>query len=214
MKKFKKILSAVSAGVLCALPAMNGVAVNAANSSEKLNTYVIYCDVETKSGVMWADLEFTYDVHVSDMKVEVGDFGGNVTQAKVQMATGGTSYCASFRAPGAIADAGVLFKVKALSSEDFKKSQSVMRTAAFDSNHKYIGLDKYTAVTVLVGDVNNDNHVTLADATLIMQALSNPDAYKLSDYGKKAADTNLDGGVTASDALRIQEYVNGSISHF
>ena len=34
MKKFKKILSAVSAAVLCAMPMINGAAANAASDEE------------------------------------------------------------------------------------------------------------------------------------------------------------------------------------
>lgn len=63
------------------------------------------------------------------------------------------------------------------------------------------GNDKPTG---LKGDVNLDGKVSLADAVLIMQALSNPDDYKLEGQRKLNADTNSDGGVSPSDALEIQ----------
>ncbi|MDE5558627.1 MAG: cellulase family glycosylhydrolase [Ruminococcus sp.] len=55
------------------------------------------------------------------------------------------------------------------------------------------------------GDANEDGDVNVSDAVLIMQALSNPDEYKLSEYGLKAGDVIGNGdGVTAKDALVIQ----------
>ncbi|MDE6780926.1 MAG: dockerin type I repeat-containing protein [Ruminococcus sp.] len=56
----------------------------------------------------------------------------------------------------------------------------------------------------LKGDANLDGKVSLADAVLIMQALSNPDDYKLNEQASLNADTNSDGGVSPSDALEIQ----------
>ncbi|MCM1505797.1 MAG: endo-1,4-beta-xylanase [Ruminococcus flavefaciens] len=58
---------------------------------------------------------------------------------------------------------------------------------------------------VLYGDANEDGKVTLADAVLIMQCLSNPNKYKLTETGEKNADVVGNGdGVTPKDALAIQ----------
>ncbi|MDE6426230.1 MAG: dockerin type I repeat-containing protein [Ruminococcus sp.] len=58
----------------------------------------------------------------------------------------------------------------------------------------------------LLGDANEDGKVTIADAVLIMQALSNPDDFWLTPQGATNADIVGDGdGVTVMDALRIQE---------
>ncbi|MDE6780985.1 MAG: glycoside hydrolase family 9 protein [Ruminococcus sp.] len=58
---------------------------------------------------------------------------------------------------------------------------------------------------VLWGDANVDGKVTLADAVLIMQALSNPDEYKLKPQGALNADVVDNGeGISPSDALAIQ----------
>ncbi|MCM1314642.1 MAG: dockerin type I repeat-containing protein [Alistipes senegalensis] len=56
----------------------------------------------------------------------------------------------------------------------------------------------------LLGDANEDGTVTIADAVLIMQALSNPDDFQLTPQGAANADIVGDG-VTVADALRIQE---------
>jgi len=56
------------------------------------------------------------------------------------------------------------------------------------------------------GDVNCDGEVSLADAIFILQSISNPDRYKLSEQGKRNADVDGTEGVTANDALSIQKY--------
>ena len=55
------------------------------------------------------------------------------------------------------------------------------------------------------GDANEDSSVTISDAVLIMQSLSNPDEYKLTTKGQFNADVCDTGdGITPSDALQIQ----------
>lgn len=63
------------------------------------------------------------------------------------------------------------------------------------------------------GDVNEDGKVSLADAVLIMQALSNPDEYKLSEQAQNNADVVERGdGLTPKDALAIQMIDLGLLS--
>ena len=60
---------------------------------------------------------------------------------------------------------------------------------------------------VLYGDANCDKEVDVSDAVLIMQSLSNPSKYKLTEEGKANADCAGGGdGVTNADALAIQKY--------
>lgn len=73
-------------------------------------------------------------------------------------------------------------------------------------------LDYYNANYVFIedeadfGDVNTDGNVTLADAVLIMQTVSNPDKYRLTAEQKINADVCGNDGITATDALAIQKY--------
>lgn len=74
------------------------------------------------------------------------------------------------------------------------------------------------------GDANEDTDVSVADPTLIMQAIANPNVYGIggtsgiTEQGAKNADVadgsdNMGGdGMTSSDALKIQRYLAGSIS--
>lgn len=64
----------------------------------------------------------------------------------------------------------------------------------------------------LKGDANEDGEVSLADAVLIMQALSNPDDFALTEQGRKNADVDGDGGVSSVDALEIQKFKIGLAS--
>lgn len=71
------------------------------------------------------------------------------------------------------------------------------------------------------GDANCDDNVDLSDSVLIMQALANPNKYDIggtapkpiTPLGKKNADVDKAvKGVTAGDALRIQQYLLHNIS--
>ena len=68
--------------------------------------------------------------------------------------------------------------------------------------------------STLKGDANEDGDVNLADAVLIMQALSNPSDYKLTEQGLINADVIGNDGVTPSDALEIQKLGIGLPSVF
>lgn len=64
----------------------------------------------------------------------------------------------------------------------------------------------------LLGDVNADNTLDVADCTYITQYLASPDNFPLTDAQKEAADVTGSGdGVTAEDALAIQKYLVGTI---
>ncbi|MDE6665977.1 MAG: dockerin type I repeat-containing protein, partial [Ruminococcus sp.] len=55
------------------------------------------------------------------------------------------------------------------------------------------------------GDVNLDGKVNVSDAVLIMQSISNPEEFQITEQGRYNADVYKTGdGVTASDALLIQ----------
>lgn len=63
-----------------------------------------------------------------------------------------------------------------------------------------------TAEEIVYGDANCDGKVEIADATLILQFLTNKDEYQLTAHGMINADcSNVGDGVTAVDALAIQK---------
>lgn len=215
MKKIKKMLSAVSATMLCAT-SLAGITSNAAGAeAQKLNTYTVYCDVDSNSGVMWADVYFHYNsIDMDDMEVETGNFGGNVTHTTLERTDGRTIYSASFKANGAIMAPGVLFKSKFWTTDNMTLVDGTLSTSAFDATRKFIGNDIVDASFVLKGDANQDGRVTLADETAIIQSLGNPTDYGLSKKGHYAADVNFDGVVNDADRKLIRDYNNGVINWF
>ena len=61
------------------------------------------------------------------------------------------------------------------------------------------------AESTMLGDVNNDNKVSVADAVAILQFVANKDKFNLSAQAIDNADVyNRGDGVTARDALAIQ----------
>lgn len=54
------------------------------------------------------------------------------------------------------------------------------------------------------GDANEDGKINISDAVLIMQSLSAPSEYSLSEQGAENADVVDEDGVTSKDALAIQ----------
>lgn len=66
--------------------------------------------------------------------------------------------------------------------------------------------DIIDVINYIDGDANEDSELTIADAVLIMQSLSNPDKYALTVQGEFNADVTGDGdGITLGDALVVQE---------
>ena len=64
----------------------------------------------------------------------------------------------------------------------------------------------YGSVTVILGDVDNDNEVTILDATMIQRKLA---SLYVSSFSEKAADTDGDTEITILDATYIQRYLAG-----
>jgi len=67
---------------------------------------------------------------------------------------------------------------------------------------------------LLYGDANCDTEVNMADAVMIMQSITNPDKYQLSELGTKQADVDGSADITNKDALLIQQLKLNIISEF
>ena len=78
------------------------------------------------------------------------------------------------------------------SSETGSASTTVTSTATAVADKKY-------------GDANCDNKVTIADAVAILQHIGNRDKYGLTPAGEANADVDGEAGITAKDALTIQQ---------
>ena len=72
--------------------------------------------------------------------------------------------------------------------------------------------NKFIAIDFVYGDSNQDGEITIADAVLIMQALSNSDEYSFTETGSLSADVLDNDGVSSKDALVVQMVVANTIS--
>lgn len=214
MKKFKKILSVVSAAALCALPMTNGAVVNATNSSP-MKTYVVYT-AATRSDIAFFDYALNYESDVNAEEsipthlLDNGYFSSihKNTYYKLQNTYNGP----------AIGSTGAVASTKFVVSMD---TESIYDKVTFSNvvvrNANGVTLPPTSLVMeeVLLGDVNLDGAVTAADASLVLSYLANPSAYNLSEKQKDAADVcNRGDGITPKDSLTIQKYVAGQISNF
>ena len=209
MKKFRKILSAVSAAVLCALPLINCAAVNAASESEKINTYRVYVDVKENSGVCKCIVSSLYDGdNMCFQETKIGDLGGEVSNTSV-----GNQYVECYyTASGNLAQAGTLFTMKYISKNTYEENEKDFKIYSENSNGVKLSSDLISRTAVLVGDADGDGRVFLNDVVCIEQFIGNPENYPLTNV--RAADVNNDGVITDEDALLIQKYNINLIKHF
>ena len=216
MKKFKKILSAVSAAVLCSIPMVNGVAANAVRPGQ-YDTYMVFCDVEANSGVQYCNMTV---VHNGEDQAQAmhGNLGnGDINTYITKRVDGKISYATMYEANGALAAKGTVFQVKVVTEPKVPKTKipvEVNDPSAFDVNHVFLGKGVATPDIVMIGDVDGDDIVNINDAILIEQHLANSTKYPLEEKAFRAADVNYDGVVNDEDALLIQYYEAGTIKHF
>ena len=71
---------------------------------------------------------------------------------------------------------------------------------------------KKQEAAVLLGDVNQDKKISLADVKLVMKYCN--EGKGLTAAQKKNADVNKDGKVNLTDAKLIMQYCNGQIKKF
>ncbi len=83
---------------------------------------------------------------------------------------------------------------------------STAQAYAENYNYKFESLGEAPTTTdsTMTGDANGDNKINISDAVLIMQSISNPSEYKISDSAKLLADVVDGDGITNKDALAIQ----------
>lgn len=90
------------------------------------------------------------------------------------------------------------------SPEPPKTTEPVVTTKPVLTTEKPV-VEPTTSGKIIYGDANDDGNVTIADATAILQAIGNPDKYKLTPQGEDNADVYDRGdGITGSDALAVQ----------
>lgn len=214
MKKItRKIVAAISAVILSAVPMINSFSANAAVT--KYKTYVIY-SVASNPNVAYFDFALNYTTGVTAQKSEPtslcknGYFSSsnNTSSRKILNTYNGPTIGAT----GKLCSTKFIVPMNTDSLYDVvSRSNVTIRNA----NGITLAPTSIYMEEVLLGDVDLNGVVNDKDADLILNALVNPDEYHLNTKQRDAADVYSRGdGVTAADALEIQKYVQGQIAHF
>lgn len=110
---------------------------------------------------------------------------------------------------------GDLLLIKVTASGDYVAKNVQVGEAKFvknDANFTEVPLTAYVAG--LLGDVNGDNEITAADASLIQQNVARKFADDADGYEVIVADVNGADKVTAADASLVQQFVAKKIKSF
>ena len=214
MKKItRKIMAAMSAVILSAVPMINSFSANAAVTQYK--TYVLY-NATNNPNISYFDFMLNYTTGVTAEKSKAtslcknGYFSSsnNTSSRKILNTYNGPTIGAT----GNLCATKLLVPMNTDSIYDVvSRSNVTIRNA----NGVTLAPTSIYMEVVLLGDVDLNGVVNNKDAELIMKAIANPNAYPLSKKQVDAADVCDRGdGVTAKDALEIQKYVQGQIAHF
>lgn len=213
--EMKKVIASISSVILCALPIANGISASAAGKSP-LKTYIVY-NVSQNPNIAYFDFKLNYTSNVETAEKSTATKlcnGGyfrstiNTSIRKIQNTYNGDTI-------GARGNLTSTKFVVPMNTESIFDVVTYSNVVIRNSNNVTLSPTSITMDAVLLGDVNLDGVVDINDADLIMNYLVNRDEYKLNAKQADAADVyQRGGGITAMDALTIQEYINGEISHF
>lgn len=132
----------------------------------------------------------------------LGMYGGNTGKAHVTVTSGVLDVTG--RQASMIAGEGTALIL--LDEKNFTLGKNIkVVEGGYKENHIRFSSEK-PAPSVLLGDVDSDNDITILDATLIQRKLA---GFAVEKYNEKAADTDADKEVTIIDATYIQRYLAG-----
>lgn len=216
MKKFKKILAAVSAAVLCTMPMANSFSTCATFNDYK-TTYRVYADLKPASGMQ----RCTIDMNVLKYTMKPGDFVlGNVNASLFETGSSGglygtlMRYTKVFTAEGDVTNGGTLFRMNyytKLDSQSFYDNMSIL-VSCTNSAGNSIDPIPVDITVVMVGDADQNGVVDFNDSIMINNYLMGKAT--LTDNAIRSADVNNDGFITLEDSNMILSYLSGQIEHF
>ena len=213
MKKLKKVLTAITTA---AVSSVSLCSMFTASANPGRETFRIYVDVPTNSGVCGVGLNLRYDPDVTDVCRFYKGMLNNSYSFNIIM--DGGEYCgidAYYKASSNLTVSGTLGVITMTAPNSIDGIFDLV-----DLNIEYIRNSAGTNLPtsririndVLVGDVNQDGKVNSADATLLNDYLNGKAS--LSGNALRAADTNADFGVTKDDLTHLNDYLSGKVSYF
>ena len=214
MKKItRKIVAAMSAAVMSAVPMINSFSANAAVNVTKYKTYVLY-NVANNPNIAYFDFKLNYTTGIAAEESEPTSL---CKKGYFSSSDNGQRVLNTYNGP-TIGAMGNLCSTKFIVPMDTESIYDVVfpsNVTIRNANGVTLAPTSIYMEEVLLGDVDLNGVVNDNDAALIMKALGNPDNYRLSAKQLDAADVyNRGDGVTTADAVEIQRYVLGQITHF
>ena len=202
MKKFKRFLAAITT---VAVSAVSFCSMFTASANAGRETFRIYVDVPTNSGVSDVCLNLRYDPDVTDVCRFYKGMLNNSYSFNIIM--NGGEYCgidAYYSATSNLNAAGTLGVIAMTAPNNIDSIFDLV-----DLNFEYIcnsaGIDLPTSRIRI-------NDVISADATLLNNYLNGKAS--LSGNALRAADTTADFGVTKDDLTHLNNYLNGTVRYF
>ena len=215
MKKFKKILTAItttaiSAAWLCSM-------FSASADTTQLKTFRIFHEVAVNSNIAYFDYTINYSSIVTatpSIKTNLLDNGyfTSTNNGKVQATYLGNS----INTNGIIATTDFYTPMSVTSIFNEISYNATIR----NSNNNNIDPNSITMTSVLMGDVNQDGIVNKADVEALNKYLLNSDDYPLLEKELLAANVSFDfdqNGNPIIDKIDLSyliEYTNGGVKHF
>lgn len=208
MKKItRKIMAAMSATIMCTVPMMNSTSASAA--SAKKNTYKLYFDIPSNSGIRMSDFVIDYNNMVFENPV-IGNLGGRIDTGYGTIPDTYETFCVVYDPKTVLANPGTMFSVKFIADDKFDNCTVNMYTTAYDRSYEIISNNPIDVDIVLMGDVNYDGIVNVQDTVLINRYANGT----LNSINFRAADVNEDGKVNSDDSQMILDYIVSKITNF
>ena len=219
-KSIKRIIAAISAAVVCALPTVNAITSSAAKATQK-NTYKI----ET---IMHGGSDRVYFLHIdryfnsaiknsvtlrnSSFQLPCNSFSAKMPQQGRMVFSAESSALRrydgvvsidTFDVPASVTPAQFKWNFYATATGNYYLGDGTLYTEYEDSMEERVHL---------VGDANGDGVIMMNDVVVIQQYLIN--VLDEDEIDLIAADANGDGTVDENDGELIQRYLLGSINSF
>lgn len=208
MKKItRKIMAAMSAAVMCTVPMMNSTSVSAA--STKKNTYKLYFDLPSNSGIRMADFVIDYNNMLFEKPV-IGNLGGGIDTGYAPIPDTYEEFCVVYDPKTVLTNPGTMFSVKFIADDKFDNCTVGMYINAYDRSFGIMSNNPINVDIVLMGDVNHDGIVNIQDTVLINRYANGT----LDSINFRAADVNEDGKVNSDDSQMILDYIVSKITNF